>query len=91
MPTTKREKNATNLAKESTGTEIEVPKVRSLKIQSKYRASRARILNKPKPSIVPELILCGKWLQELGFNVNARVAVYASDQQIVIRPLELEE
>jgi hypothetical protein len=66
-------------------------KARSLKIQPKYRASRARALLKPKPSIVPELTLCGKWLQELGFNVNARVAVYASDQQIVIRPLEVEE
>ncbi len=55
------------------------PGVRSLKLQPKYRGNT---------SIVPELILCGKWLEELGFKKESRVTLHTSKELIVIRPEE---
>ena len=58
------------------------PGARSLKIQPKYR------FNSCSTSIVPELTLCGKWLEELGFEKESRVTVHTSKELIVIRPEE---
>lgn len=58
------------------------PEARSLKIQPKYR------FNKQGTSIVPQLILCGKWLEKQGFKKESRVVVYTSKRLIVIRPEE---
>jgi toxic protein SymE len=58
------------------------PEVRSLKIQPKHRSTRW------STSIVPELTLCGKWLEELGFNKDERVVLHTSKELIVIRPEE---
>lgn len=58
------------------------PEARSLKIQPKHR------FNSQSTSIVPELILCGKWLEELGFEKESRVTVHTSKELIVIRPEE---
>ena len=55
---------------------------RSLKVQPKYR------FNRWSTSVVPEIVLCGKWLEELGFNKESRVVVHASKELIVIRPQE---
>lgn len=61
------------------------PGVRSLKIQPKHRFGRW------ESSIVPELILCGKWLEELGFKEEGRVLVHTSNRMIVIIPDENPE
>jgi len=53
---------------------------RSLKIQPKHR------INRWSTSIVPEIILSGKWLEELGFEKESRVTVHTSRERIVIRP-----
>lgn len=58
------------------------PGARSLKIQPKY------CINRWHTSIVPEIILCGKWLEELGFKKESRVVVHTSKELIVIRPEE---
>ncbi len=60
----------------------ERPTARSLKVQPKHRGNT---------SIVPELILCGKWLEELGFEKESRVTVHTSKELIVIRPEETPE
>lgn len=57
----------------------ERPGTRSLKLQPKHRGNT---------SIVPELILCGKWLEELGFKKESRVTLHTSKELIVIRPEE---
>jgi len=58
------------------------PEARSLKIQPKHR------FNRWSTSVVPEIILCGKWLEELGFTKESRVVVHTSKELIVIRPQE---
>ena len=58
------------------------PEVRSLKLQPKFR------LYQRQTNIVPELKLCGLWLEELGFEVGSRVTVHTSKELIVIRPEE---
>lgn len=60
------------------------PQIRSLKIQPKYR------LNRWSKSVVPEIILCGKWLEELGFAKESRVVVHTSKELIVIRPQDAQ-
>lgn len=60
------------------------PEVRSLKVQPKHRTNRW------SKSIVPELILSGKWLEELGFKKESRVVVHTSKELIVIRPEDAE-
>ena len=58
------------------------PGPRILKIQPKYRTNRWGT------SIVPELKLSGKWLEDLGFKKESRVEVHTSEKLIVIRPEE---
>lgn len=61
------------------------PEARSLKIQPIHR------LNRWSRSIVPEIKLCGNWLENLGFKPKSRVIVHASKELIVIRPQEEPE
>lgn len=61
------------------------PEARSLKIQPKYR------LNQWSTSVVPEIKLCGNWLEKLGFSVEGRVIVHTSKELIAIRPQGPEE
>ena len=65
--------------------DTEQPGTRTLKIQPKHR------FNRWSTSIVPELILSGKWLEQLGFEAESRVTIYTSEELIVIRPQETEE
>jgi hypothetical protein len=58
------------------------PGARSLKIYTNHRISRW------SESRVPEIILKGKWLEELGFKKESRVVVHTSKELIVIRPEE---
>lgn len=61
------------------------PHARNLKIQPKYR------INRWSTSMVPEIKLCGNWLEKLGFNVDSRVTIHTSKELIIIRPQEHEE
>lgn len=54
---------------------------RKLKIQPKYRQ-----LAYPEKS-VPELRLCGIWLERSGFQIGKQVQVTIKDQEIIIKPL----
>ncbi len=56
------------------------PDVRSLKIQPKTR------FNKYSQRDVPEIKLCGDWLQQLGFESGTRVTVTSMPQLLIIRP-----
>ena len=53
---------------------------RNLKIQPKYR------INRWSTTMVPEIKLCGNWLEQLGFTVDTRVTIHTSKELIVIRP-----
>ena len=55
------------------------PVVRNLKIQPKIRSS----INSTKE--VPEIKLCGSWLEKLGFHHGKRVAVTTMNELIIIR------
>ena len=61
------------------------PEARSLKVQPIQR------FNRWSKRIVPEIKLCGNWLENLGFVPESRVIVHASKDLIVIRPQEPEE
>lgn len=58
---------------------IRRPEVRSLKIQPKTR------FNKYSQKEVPEIKLCGEWLQHLGFEAGARVTVTSMPDLLIIR------
>ena len=57
---------------------VKLPEVRSLKIQPKIR------FNKYSRSEVPELKLCGKWLEKLGFSYGQRVLITSRHQLLII-------
>ncbi len=61
---------------------IRRPDVRSLKIQPKTR------FNKYSQKDVPEIKLCGDWLQSLGFELGARVIVTSMPNLLIIRTTE---
>lgn len=56
--------------------------MRSLKIQPKTR------VNKYSQKDVPEIRLCGDWLKNHGFDINARVVVTSLPYLLVIQPTE---
>jgi len=56
--------------------------VRNLKIQPKTRC------NKYSQKDVPEIKLCGDWLQKLGFEYGDRVTVTTMQNLLIIRPTE---
>ena len=55
------------------------PEIRSLKIQPKRR------FNKYSEIDVPEIKLCGSWLEKLGFVYGQRVLITTMDRLLVIR------
>ena len=59
----------------------EEPKVRYLKLQPFYRQSRTSCSHKK----VPELRLCGNWLEKAGFSPENYVSVTVMDGLLVIR------
>ena len=56
------------------------PNVRSLKIQPKTR------FNKYSQKDVPEIKLCGEWLQRLGFDYGDRVMITSLPDLLIIQP-----
>lgn len=58
---------------------IRRPDVRSLKMQPKTR------YNKYSEKDVPQIKLCGDWLQSLGFHINSRITVTSMQNLLIIR------
>lgn len=56
---------------------------RKLKVYSKYR----RLLNSYRVREVPELRLCGVWLEQSGFKIGKQVQVIIKDQEIILKPM----
>lgn len=55
------------------------PVVRSLKIQPQIR------LNRWSTTTVPEIKLCGNWLEKLGFIPEQRVNITTMNKLLIIR------
>lgn len=56
-------------------------KSRKIKIQPRF------ILRKYDKMIVPEILLKGKWLAEIGFVAGQEVKIEIKENQIVITPI----
>jgi toxic protein SymE len=56
---------------------------RKLKIYSKYRP----VASSYQSRIVPELRLCGAWLEQSGFKIGEQVRIVIKDQEIIIKPV----
>jgi toxic protein SymE len=56
---------------------------RKLKIYPKYRP----LASDYSTRIVPELRLCGQWLERSGFKIGEQVQVTIKDQEIIIKPI----
>ncbi|MDL2313254.1 type I toxin-antitoxin system SymE family toxin, partial [Bacteroidales bacterium OttesenSCG-928-B11] len=69
---------------------VEEPRVRYLKLQPFCRWSKSNLLYKPKGKIVPELRLCGNWLEAAGFSPNEYVSVTVMDGLLIIRQAKEE-
>ena len=57
---------------------------RKLKVYPKYRT----LASTYAPRIVPELRLCGVWLERSGFRIGEQVQVIIKDQEIIIKPMQ---
>lgn len=55
------------------------PDVRKLKIQPRARVSRTSVRS------VPEIKLCGDWLQHLGFQMGDHVTITSMPRLLIIR------
>lgn len=56
---------------------------RKLKVYPKYRP----LLSSYQGQVVPEVRLCGLWLEQSGFKIGEQVQVTIKDQEIIIKPL----
>jgi toxic protein SymE len=57
---------------------MENKRIRLLKVQPKiFNRSRSHV-------VFPEIKLCGKWLEELGFVVNEKVQIICENGKITI-------
>ena len=65
----------------------EEPRVRYLKLYPFSRESKSNHFN-PKRKIVPELRLCGNWLENAGFSPTNYVSVTVMDKLLIIRSIE---
>ena len=65
----------------------EEPKVRYLKLQPFYRQSQVNYGHKK----VPELRLCGNWLEKAGFSPENYVSVTVMDRLLVVRLVDIRE
>lgn len=54
---------------------------RKLKIHQKYRQLAY------SQKLVPELRLCGQWLEQSGFRIGEQVQVTIKNQEIIIKPM----
>ena len=59
--------------------EIKDPEIRNLKVQFKTRFNRCSTKD------VPEIKLCGNWLEQLGFHYGKRIAVKSVHGLLEIR------
>ena len=55
------------------------PEVRSLKIQPRFRVNRNSTVD------VPEIRLCGNWLESLGFKNGRRVSITTKNELLIVR------
>lgn len=58
---------------------IRRPEVRSLKIQPRFRVNRNSTID------VPEIRLCGNWLESLGFKKGRRVSITTMNELLIVR------
>jgi toxic protein SymE len=56
---------------------------RKLKVYPKYRSMASSYSMR----IVPELRLCGIWLERSGFKIGEQVQIIIKDQEIIIKPI----
>jgi len=56
---------------------------RKLKVYPKYRS----LASSHSTRLVPELRLCGRWLERSGFRIGEQVQVTIKEQEIIIKPL----
>ena len=70
------------IKEESVTLRAEEPKVRYLKLQPFYRQPR---IKSDRNKIVPELRLCGNWLEKAGFSPENYVSVTVMEGLLVIR------
>lgn len=63
----------------------ERPQIRYLKLKPFIRESRAKALHRPPSTVVPELRLCGNWLEKAGFLPCSYVSVTVMDELLIIR------
>ena len=62
----------------------EEPRVRYLKLYQFYRETKFT----QKIKVVPELRLCGNWLENAGFSPTNYVSVTVMDKLLIIRSIE---
>ncbi|MNJ90655.1 hypothetical protein D3C87_82910 [compost metagenome] len=55
---------------------------RKIKIQPRF------ILRKYDKTVVPEILLKGKWLAEMGFVAGQEVRIELKENELIIKPLE---
>jgi toxic protein SymE len=56
---------------------------RKLKIYPKHRSLSGSSFGR----VVPELRLCGQWLEQSGFRIGEQVQVTIKEQEIIIKPV----
>ena len=76
------------ITEESVTLRAEEPRVRYLKLQPFYRQPRIKSY---RSKIVPELRLCGNWLENAGFSPKNYVSVTIMDGLLVIRSTTIVE
>ncbi|CAG5069749.1 hypothetical protein DYBT9623_02486 [Dyadobacter sp. CECT 9623] len=57
-------------------------KPRRLKIYSKFQQT-----SQWNSKFVPEIRLCGKWLEDMGFEYGAHITVRLEDSRLIIEPV----
>lgn len=56
---------------------------RKLKVYPKHRPLATSSYGR----IVPELRLCGLWLEQSGFKIGEQVQIIIKDQELIIKPI----
>ncbi|MDR2918814.1 MAG: type I toxin-antitoxin system SymE family toxin [Tannerella sp.] len=75
----------------STQIKTEEPKVRYLKLHPFIRESSSKGFPKSPSTVVPELRLCGNWLEEAGFLPCNYVSVTVMEELLIIRSSKEQE
>jgi hypothetical protein len=74
------------ITEKSVTLKAEEPRVRYLKLKEFYREGRYG-----KRKIVPELRLCGNWLEQAGFPAEDYVSVTVMNGLLIVRIVESQE